>query len=312
LSFLRSLLAVLGIALALILGARVLGTHAVPPQAPAPRPAKAATATTAARADRRSLLQRQPEILARALRGLDGQRPGHVDLFAVGFAGDGTEAVFRNEVEYFAELMARRFDAEGHVLALVNQPKDSTVVPLATLDNLREALAGVARHMDTEEDVLVLFMTSHGSREHELSVERPPLTLAQVRPRDLRQALDGAGIRWRVLVVSACYSGGFVPALRDPRTLVITAARQDRTSFGCGSESRITWFGDAFLAHALNETTDFQLAFLRARSLIAEWEEKQRDTPSHPQMSPGRKIGPKLAAWAATAKVGPPLPFPRR
>ncbi len=208
--------------------------------------------------------------------------------------------------------MATRFDAEGHALSLDNSTVADPGVPLATLDNLREALKRIGARMDPEEDVLVLFLTSHGSREHELVVDRPPLKLEQVRPDELRRALDAAGIRWRVLIVSSCYSGGFVPELRDPRTLVITAARKDRSSFGCGSESHITYFGDAFLAHALNETTDFQAAFRRARSLVRQWEAAERDTPSEPQISVGSQIDARLAAWRAGAKPGPPLPFPRR
>jgi hypothetical protein len=284
-------------------------TFEAPSRAPAPRPPARATTTPKQVPGPRD---RQPEILARAADALQPQRPGHVDLFAVGFAGDGTERVFRNEVEYFARLMSTRFDAEGHALSLVNSSKRSDSVPMATLDNLREALRRVAARMDTHEDVLVLFLTSHGTEEHELVVERPPLQLKQIRPRDLRAALDDAGIRWRVVVVSACYSGGFVDALRDPRTLVITAARQDRTSFGCGSESRITWFGDAFLVHALNETTNFQLAFVQARGLIRDWERRDDETPSEPQIAAGSEIGPKLVAWQQTAKPGAPVPFTGR
>jgi hypothetical protein len=258
------------------------------------------------------LMGRQPAMLARAADALQPQRKNHVDLFALGFAGDGTQRVFRNEVEYFARLMATRFDAQGHTMSLVNvpTPDGSAPFPLATLSNLETALKQIGARMDPEEDILVLFLTSHGSREHELLVNQPPMPPVQgIRPRALRKALDQAGIRWRVLIVSACYSGGFVPALRDPHTLVITAARSDRSSFGCGSESRITWFGDAYLARALNETTDFQLAFTRAQALIRDWERKEKDTPSIPQLSAGSEIGPKLAAWRATAKAGPPLPF---
>ena len=163
--------------------------------------------------------------------------------------------------------------------------------------------------MDTTDDVLVLFLTSHGSREHELVVDRPPLMLHQITPKDLRAALDDSGIRWRVVIVSACYSGGFVRDLQGPRTLVITAASQDRTSFGCGSESRITWFGDAYMVHALNETRDFELAFEQARRLIGDWEVQGDETPSDPQISVGRDIALKLADWRAGAPAAGTVPF---
>ncbi|MEO8161768.1 MAG: C13 family peptidase [Arenimonas sp.] len=263
--------------------------------------------------DAESTLYRQPGLLRRALESIRAQRPGKIDLYSVGFAGDGSEQVFRNEVEFFATLMADRFDARAHTLSLVNSPRTAATVPLATLSNLRAGLAGVAARMDTNEDLLVLFLTSHGSDDHQLYVNMPPLPLRQIRPQDLRAALDDAGIRWRVVVVSACYSGGFIDALRDPRTLVITAARADRTSFGCGSESRITWFGHAFVAEALNQTTDFERAFALADRRIRSWELAQGETPSVPQMAAGAKIGAKLAAWRAQVPPpGQPVPFTPR
>src|SRR5204862_49693 len=81
------------------------------------------------------------------------------------------------------------------------------------------------------------------------------------RRGDARAALAGSGIRHRVAVVSACYAGGFIPALRAAHTMVIAAARADRASFGCGAESEITYFGHAFLVDALNQTEDFNAAF---------------------------------------------------
>lgn len=250
--------------------------------------------------DPESVLSLQPELLQRSLEAVRAQTPGKIDLFTMGFAGDGSERVFRNEVEYFGQLMAQRFDASTRTLSLINAPDTVERVPLATLTNLRSALAGVAARMDTNEDVLVLFLTSHGSEDHKLVVGLDPLPLKQIQPRDLRVALDDAGIHWRVVVVSACYSGGFIAALRGPGTLVITAARADRTSFGCGSDSKITWFGKAFLTQALNETTDFERGFELASKQIREWELAQGETASVPQMAGGLVIRKRLARWRAT------------
>jgi len=259
--------------------------------------------------DSESVLYRQPELLRQSIEAVRAQTPGKIDLFTMGFAGDGSEKVFRNEVEYFDRLMAQRFDASTRTLSLINAPDTVETVPLATLTNLRAALAGVAARMDTSEDVLVLFLTSHGSEDHRLFVGLDPLPLRQIRPQDLRQALDDAGIQWRVVVVSSCYSGGFVEALRDPDTLVITAARADRSSFGCGGGSKITWFGKAFLAQALNQTTDFERGFDLASKQVREWELAQGETASVPQMAGGWAIRQKLATWRATLAPASPVEF---
>lgn len=263
-------------------------------------------------ADAEAAMYAQPERLQAAVDALAPQRPDRIDLYAVAFGGDASENVFRNEVEYAQHLFETRLDAKGRVLTLLNHPQTAEDHPLATATNLERGLRGVAQHMDVEQDILLLYLTSHGSDDHWLYVNQPPLPLDQIDPPRLRAALDGAGIRWRVLVVSACYSGGWIDALRDARTLVLTAARADRTSFGCGAQSDITWFGDAFLVHALNETTDFIEAFRRASALIAQWEKEDDYTPSQPQLDEGRDIGARLEAWRATLPAVPRVEFTRR
>lgn len=274
--------------------------------------ATAAAPTTETRAvGRRQLLDEDRMRVDAAIAALAPQRPGHIDLYAVGFAGDATEDVFRNEVLHFETLMTRRFDADRRTVGLVNHV-DSLLKrprPLATLDNLRRVLDGVGRRMDREEDVLLLFLTMHGTREHRLYVTMPPLFEEQISPQDLRAALDHAGIRHRVVVVSSCFSGGFVPALRSPDTLVLTAARRDRTSFGCGSESQATYFGRAWMLESLNETTDFIDAMRRARPRIAARERELDETPSMPQMDIGRDIPARLRAWRAGFRPGAPVAF---
>lgn len=251
----------------------------------------------------------QGALLERALDALAPEREDRSDLYSILFAGDAGEDVFRNEVEFAQRLLESRADAGGRVLALVNHPDGADRRPLATATNLERALRRVADRMNVEEDILFLYLTSHGSPDHQLYVNQPPLPLDQLTPQRLRRALDRAGVRWRVLVVSACYSGGYVEALRDPRTLVITASRADRSSFGCGADSDITWFGDAFLAHALNETVDFTDAFARAKALIAQWEREEEFEASDPQIEEGEEIGARLRAWREGFAPGPRVEF---
>lgn len=268
-----------------------------------------ATKSAAPDFDPEAVMYRQPELVQQRIDALREQTPGRIDLYTLAFAGDGSEAVFRNEVDYFDELMAKRFGADQRTLSLVNAADTIGSSPLATLTNLRVALAGIGAKMDRTEDVLLLFLTSHGSEDHELYVGMDPLALDQITPQDLRAALDDAGIQWRVVVVSACYSGGFVDALRGPRTLVITSARSDRTSFGCGADSDITWFGKAFLTEALNQTTDLTQAFAVASRQVRVWELAQGQTPSVPQMAEGSEIGAHLQSWRAGLSPGPALAF---
>lgn len=260
-----------------------------------------------------------PEVLRRDRAQLDAsfamlapQRPGKTDLYVVGFAGDSTERVFRNEVSYLETLMSRRFGARDRVIGLINQDEkaEGPRRPLATLENLRRALHRIAAVMDQNEDVLLLFMTMHGTREHFLVAQQPPLFQDLIDPKELRAALDDSGIRNRVVVISACYSGGFVPALRSPDTLVLTASNHRRSSFGCGPDSEATYFGRAWLIEGLNASADFVTAFEGARTRISAREKAEGFRPSLPQMSVGANIRARLQAWRDGIVPGPPVPYP--
>jgi len=261
--------------------------------------------------DAEDVMYRQPALLDAAIARLVPQRPGIVDLYAITFAGDGAERVFRNEAEYAATLFAQRFDAEGRTLVLANSADSLDATPLATWTALHRALQAMAGIMDPDEDVLLLYLTTHGSEEHELLVALDPLPLNQILPVDVADALrTSPSIRWKVLIVNACYSGGFVDALHDDSTMVITSARPDRTSFGCGVESDITYFGQAFLVEALNRTTSLPDAFRQASVTIAERERTEGITePSEPGIASTPSIEAKLATLQARLPDAPAVPF---
>lgn len=215
--------------------------------------------------------------LASALTTLAPQRPGVTDLYVVGFAGDASDDVFRNETLYLKQLFEQRFDARGRVVTLVNHPDnlgERPYAPLATYDNLYDTLAAIGKRMDRKEDALLLFITTHGTEDHTLYVQVDQNEEDFISPQDLRKALDDAGIDNRVIVLSACYSGGFIPALRSATTLVLTAARADRPSFGCGNTSNATYFGQAWLIDAMNQVADPVAAFDAAKVAITAREKE--------------------------------------
>ncbi|HEX3123961.1 MAG TPA: C13 family peptidase [Rhodanobacteraceae bacterium] len=251
----------------------------------------------------------QAKRMDEAISKLTPRTPGKVNLYLVAFAGDGSENVFRNEVEYVEKQFAERFDAGGHTLVLINNPATLTQRPLASLSNLEAAIDAVAAKMNIAEDVLLLFITSHGSPEHELAVNLEPLPLDLIAPEDLADLLAGSNIRNKVIVLSACYSGGFIEALKGPSTMVITASRADRPSFGCGSKSDITDFGRAFFVDGLNHSDTFDGAFDEARKLVSDWETKAGEDHSDPQISKTPQIEAQLKLWRAGLRLGPPVPF---
>lgn len=233
----------------------------------------------------------QTALIERALSELQPSSPsdpsGH--LYFVGFAGYGPEAVFKREVVAVRELFNARFGTSGRSVALVNHVTTVDELPLASPQNLERALQHVGKIMDPGRDTLFLFLTSHGERAL-LAVVMPGLRLEHLTPGMLKSMLDRSGIKRRIVVVSACHSGSFIPALANANTLVIAAARADRTSFGCDDQRQWTYFGDAYFNRALRQETSFRKAFERARRLVARWESRKRLVPSLPQIMGGEAL----------------------
>jgi hypothetical protein len=95
----------------------------------------------------------------------------------------------------------------------------------------------------------------------------------------------------------ACYAGGFIESLRNPQTIIITAAAAaDRTSFGCSNDRDLTYFGEAFYRDALPNARTLREAFDTAKAAIAAREQREHITPSDPQAYFGTDMEAKLAA----------------
>ena len=238
-----------------------------------------------------ALLYQQAGLLDHTLNTLQPQRPNAPDLYFVGFAGSGWQDVFMKEVNTVRALFDNRFDTRGRSVVLINDTKQTSGVPIASTTALQVTLNRVGALLDPEEDVLFLFITSHGSSDPAyISVDNNGLDLTQLTPGRLKTALDATPIKWKVIVVSACYSGGFIPALRDDNSLVITASSADRNSFGCDDSNNMTDFGRAYFEEALNKTRSFTAAFEIAKKRIAEREKAEGLTPSQPQMAMGKQF----------------------
>ncbi len=255
------------------------------------------------------VLYAQTQRMQDAIDKLTARVPDRVNMYVIAFAGVGEENVFRNEADFVARQFEQRFDAAGHTLLLINNPETLQTAPLASLTNLETAIDAIAERMDADSDILLLFMTSHGSPDHVLSVSMDPLPLDQIGPDDLNDVLQESHIRNKVLIVSACYSGGFIKPLEGDTTMIITAAREDRSSFGCGTDSDITDFGRAFFVEGLNHADSFTGAFNVAKSLVDAWEVRDHEKHSYPQISSTPQIENALKKWRQGIHLGPPVPF---
>lgn len=264
----------------------------------ATEPAARAEAPVLPRIDIEATLNRQPALLATTLAAIAAPREDRAEIYFVGMAPYASQDVFKREIMAVKDLFDSRFDTTGRSLALINHRSTIAELPLATMTNLNAVLRHLGRTMRPARDVLLLFVTSHGIKG-EVAVDFPGFPLNGLTPERLAMALDDAGIVNRVLVISACHSGSFIERLKTDNSLIMTAAHEDRTSFGCSNEAEWTYFGDAYFNQALRSATSFVDAFVSARDLIAAWEKRDNVEASEPQIFVGSTIQSKLDAITA-------------
>lgn len=238
----------------------------------------------------------QGRLLDDALANVPASTPA-VELYTLTLGGDGKQSVFLRESDYVANMLASRFGAFGQI-RLVNHRDHLVDRPMATRENLRRAAQTLAEHSGPE-DLLFIYLTSHGTGEHELVLDQPRLELADLPADELAAVLAPLKKRDKIIVISSCYSGGFIPALKDERTLIMTAARADRVSFGCSEEANFTYFGDALFAQALNQTDDLEQAFKLASATVAERELADSFEASEPQIWAPKTV---LSHWQLLRK----------
>ncbi|QBR34061.1 MULTISPECIES: C13 family peptidase [Pseudomonas] len=238
----------------------------------------------------------QGRLLDNALAAVPASTPA-VELYTLTLGGDGKQSVFLRESDYVANMLTTRFGAYGQI-RLVNHRDHLVDRPMATRENLRRAAQTLAERSGPE-DLVFIYLTSHGTAEHELVLDQPRMELADLPADELAAVLAPLKNRDKVIVISSCYSGGFIPALKDERTLIMTASRADRVSFGCSEEANFTYFGDALFAQALNQTDDLEQAFKLAKATVAERELADNFEASEPQIWAPKTV---LAHWQLLRK----------
>jgi len=248
-----------------------------------------------AQADAEAILFGQPGRIDEALSAVTRDKSPNSRAYFLGFAGVGDQKVFAQEIGLASRVLGERYDMTARTLSLINDQRDLERAPLATVSGLKYALRGLASRMNLDQDVLFLSISSHGAKDPAIIVSNSELPLQNLADDDLADALNESGIKWRVIIISACYAGAFIESLRDPQTIVITASAADRTSFGCSNDRDLTYFGEAFYRDALPTAHSLREAFDTAKTAIAARERREHVDASNPQAYFGARMEAKLA-----------------
>jgi hypothetical protein len=244
------------------------------------------------------LEQTQRALLQAQVGNLSPSAKGATAVYAIGIAG-WADDVFLKELDGGLAAMSNVLPIRGRVLRLANNPGTSQNLPLVTGRNFAAAIRAVGKLMNKDDDILLLLMTSHGEPTG-FGLRLPNGAISELTPQDVAATLNNEGIKNRIVIVSACYAGTFVPPLANDDTIVLAAADAKSTSFGCAPERDWTYFGDAFFRQSVRPGRDFQHTFENARVLIQGWEMMDRAPPSNPQAHFGPALVAKLEPFFAS------------
>jgi hypothetical protein len=242
--------------------------------------------------DVEALYAAQDRLMGEQVAALQPQVSGEPDVFALALGGTSYQSVFLSEVDKVSAILDAQYGAGGRTLKLVNSEDDPMRYPLANRANLARALKEIGQRQGPE-DLAFLFLTSHGG-EDVFSLTFYEAGTKDLTAQEFATMLEESGIGPAVIVLSACHSGSFLDEIAKPDRLIITAARGDRTSFGCRDGAEWTEFGESFFDRALRADPDPRRAFPVAAEDVARKEAADQMTPSLPQMVEGVKIGPAL------------------
>lgn len=228
--------------------------------------------------------------LDKQFANLDENDPDIVELYFVGVAGDGLQKVFGREIDFISERIGERFNNENKIIKLINDRKRIGKTSMATKFSIKKSIKTISEKMDLDEDVLLLYVSSHGSQKHAISLKQKGLNIPDLEMGSLSKILDESGIIWQIIIVSACYSGGYIQQLSSPTRMIITSSASDKTSFGCSDDADMTYFGKAFFKEAFYQDVSWEKQFILAKQWIEEKENDEKLTPSNPQIFIGNRI----------------------
>lgn len=242
--------------------------------------------------DVEALYAAQDRLMGEQVAALAPEVPGQTDVFALALGGTEDQSVFLTEVESVSAILDAQYGSGPRTLKLANSYDYPTRYPMANRANLARALKEIGERQGAE-DVAFLFLTSHG-KEDLFSLDFHEAGTTDLTAAEFKAILDDSGIGPAVIVVSACHSGSFIDDIEAPDRLVITAARGDRTSFGCRDGAEWTEFGESFFDKALRAEPDPRKAFPVAVEDVTRKELADELKPSLPQISEGAEIGAVL------------------
>ena len=244
-----------------------------------------------------------PAQLARAEAALENSAPTERTVVFIGAALHSQSTAFQSDVLAMQQRLTS-FGMPMQSIILSNPPKDQAVLfPAATQQNLGEIFSRVGAWSYKYPITVVVLISSHGN------VDRLAVEIAGQSHPPISSSVLGTWLRRihpdspTAVLLSACHSGSFVPALSDGYRVLLTASAADRSSFGCNPKSTNTWFIESLLEQGLRPELSWSESFKRTVKRVDTKEKEMKLLPSLPQARiPAVWAETPLHAWLRGTK----------
>lgn len=249
------------------------------------------------RVDQAKLSKAQPALLRAAVQQFNLAPRGKPQVYVITIAAGGSQALFGREAHTVQGIFASQLGADSPSIVLSNAKLDLFKTPMASRENLSAVLDAIGTRFDPERDMLLLYLTAHGAPQAFVQTDLPDAK--QIEPLDaefLAAALGKARINRRIVVISACFAGSWIPALKSPDTIILTAASPYQPSFGCDDRRTYTWYGAALIDGGLGKGSTWHAAHDELSAKIARQERENFLLASGPMADVGERM---TAVWDA-------------
>lgn len=248
----------------------------------------------------------QDPLLQKSFENISPSKKGKTDIYAISFGSYAYQDVFMKEVNYVDERLDKKLAITNRI-KLINNEATAFDLPMANGTNLKKAITEIESISQPDEDILLLYFTSHGGKTSGLSVNiGGGHSLKDLNGERLSEILDSSTIKHKVIIISSCYSGALIPHLKNENTMIITASADNKQSYGCSDDADLTYFADAYFKKSLSMTTDLEKAFQLAKTHVLEREKRENLTPaSNPQIFIGKNIKATLKKYNGAPLITP-------
>lgn len=235
-----------------------------------------------------ALAQAQREKVLKQAASMAGPK-----LWFAGFGFHSGSNAFRGDVLLTESRLREKYPQTLSLVFDNTLQQEKIETPFAHLGSLTDSVKTIASQVK-KGDIVTIMLSTHGYTKL-LATQIGGRDYASILDYHLASALAPLKDTPTILIISACHSGSLIPTLKNENRIILTAAAENKVSYGCQPLAKNTFFIDALFGDKHDGKLSLVDEFEMTKKRISALEAKVKLDPSEPQIF----IGEKMKALAA-------------